>query len=55
MYKVRKQYEGVLIQRNKQTFTLYNILPQFQLEYYHKLLGDGFIYFQKEKKDVTNK
>lgn len=57
MYKVRAKYEGLLIQKNNQTFTLYNILPQFQLEYYNKILGDEFVYFVKAKEDknVSNK
>jgi hypothetical protein len=57
MYKVRAKYEGVLIQTNNQTFTIYNILDQSQLEYYHKLLGSEFVYFVKDKtnKDVSDK
>lgn len=52
MYKVRKQWEGVEILFKNQRFTLYNVLPQQDLEKYYKLLGSRFIYI---KKDDSNK
>ena len=55
MFKVRKKYIGVLIEKNNRQYTLYNTLPQKQLQILNKILGNKFVYFSKPKKVEDDK
>ena len=51
MIKVKKKYQGVVLMRWGRRATLYNSLPQAQLEKLKEMLGSEYFYTAKIKKD----